>query len=156
MGPQRFILVVAQSQAIADAVVSSLGSAHNVVVVSTFARARFHLDLCPVLLVTELRLGEYNGLHLALRGRSNGVPSIVIGAPDPVLENEAAKLGATYLTTTKSVREQLPSAVDELLQDATLRAMPTVAAIAWVDQSQWHAGEMPAGRSARKPSHLYH
>ena len=156
MGPQRFILVVAQSQAVADAVVSSLGSAHNIVVVSTFARARFHLDLCPVLLVTELRLGEYNGLHLALRGRSNGVPSIVIGAPDPVLESEAAKLGATYITTTRPVREQLASAVDELLQDVTIKALPTVAAIAWVDQSEWHAGDLAGNRSARKPSHLYH
>jgi ActR/RegA family two-component response regulator len=54
----------------------------------------------PDLLVTELRLGAYNGLHLIHRGlRSRGdMRSIVLtGFPDPVLESEARSIGASYI-----------------------------------------------------------
>jgi len=49
------------------------------------------------LVIAEVKLGDYNGLHLALRAKSIGIPAIVIGHPDLALEREAAMLGATYL-----------------------------------------------------------
>jgi DNA-binding response OmpR family regulator len=54
----------------------------------------------PDLLITDLRLGAYNGLHLVILGqhRDPGMKAIVIGSPDPVLENETRAVGACYLT----------------------------------------------------------
>jgi DNA-binding NtrC family response regulator len=52
----------------------------------------------PDLLVADIRLGEYNGLHLILRSRAShpGMASIVISAhPDPTLQREAAEAGAS-------------------------------------------------------------
>ena len=49
------------------------------------------------LVIAEVKLGDYNGLHLALRAKSMGIPAIVIGHPDLALEREAATLGASYL-----------------------------------------------------------
>jgi DNA-binding response OmpR family regulator len=53
----------------------------------------------PDLLVTDVRLGAFNGLHLAVHGRSRdaGMKAIVIGDPDSVLENDARAIGAHYL-----------------------------------------------------------
>jgi DNA-binding response OmpR family regulator len=51
----------------------------------------------PDILITDLRLGEFNGLQLvaATAGR---IPSILVTAfSDPVLEAEARKLGARYV-----------------------------------------------------------
>jgi CheY-like chemotaxis protein len=56
----------------------------------------------PELLVTGVRLGSYNGLHLALRARAlyPNAAAIVIGPADPMLASDARALGAVaYLTT---------------------------------------------------------
>jgi DNA-binding response OmpR family regulator len=51
----------------------------------------------PDLLVTDIRLGRYNGLQLAVI-RPAGTGLIVIsGHPDPTLEAETARLGGTFL-----------------------------------------------------------
>jgi hypothetical protein len=67
------------------------------VIAASFAAAKQQLEDHPSLLVTEVRLGEYNGLHLALRAQFRGVPAVLIGEPDSVLQREAAQLGAVYL-----------------------------------------------------------
>jgi len=70
----------------------------RVTIVQTFAHAREQLQRSPHLLISEVRLGDYNGLHLALRARSSGIPAIVVGkGEDAVLEREAHKLGAIYV-----------------------------------------------------------
>jgi len=54
----------------------------------------------PDLLLTDLRLGAYNGLQLAIfaRERHPGLPVIVLtGYEDPTLRDEAARAGATFL-----------------------------------------------------------
>jgi DNA-binding NtrC family response regulator len=54
----------------------------------------------PDLLITELRLGPYNGLHLILRSRTDhpAMAAIVVSRyPDPVLEAEAHRQNAGYL-----------------------------------------------------------
>jgi DNA-binding response OmpR family regulator len=58
----------------------------------------------PDLLVTDVRLVDYNGLHLARRARDE-IPNrqtVVVGYPDVVLEEEARAVGAWYLTSTDS------------------------------------------------------
>ena len=53
----------------------------------------------PLVLVTEIRLGAYNGLQLALRARS-AVPRVTVvvvsGFADPVLQRDAERAGATF------------------------------------------------------------
>ena len=69
--------------------------------VGSFAEAKRLLDGDgPDLLVTDLKLGEYNGLHLVVRGHLHNprMRVIVIGDPDPVLERDAQREGAAYLT----------------------------------------------------------
>src|SRR5687768_2452605 len=98
MNRRPHILVVAQTSSLANAIISFLDSSRYVVkTVGDFALAKIHLDLEPDLLLTELRLGEYNGLHLALRAQARHVPAVIIGDPDPVLENDAAKFDATFV-----------------------------------------------------------
>jgi FixJ family two-component response regulator len=51
----------------------------------------------PALLLTDIRLDGYNGLHLLAAGPRQ-VPTIVMtGFPDPALEAEARRLGAEFL-----------------------------------------------------------
>jgi two-component system response regulator RegA len=87
-------------------VLSELG--FSVTVSDTFQDARAQLTVPPALLVTELRLGEYNGLHLVLRGKSAHpeLAAIVTSRiDDPVLYAEAEQLGATYVLKNVGAQE---------------------------------------------------
>ena len=123
------ILVVAQSPDLVDTLLPILDpGANDVIVVDSFTGGKQHLMLQPHLLITELRLGEYNGLHLALRAQAYEVPAIVIGDADPVLQRDAASFGASYLTLDEAVAER----VQTLLQ-RTVRLRPRVPAtdVSW-------------------------
>jgi DNA-binding response OmpR family regulator len=56
----------------------------------------------PDLLMVDVRLLEYNGVHLALRAREETprTRTVIVGEPDIVLEREAAAIGALYLSTS--------------------------------------------------------
>jgi DNA-binding NtrC family response regulator len=68
---------------------------------SSFAEAHRLLPFVrPDVLVTDIRLGEYNGLQLVVQaGTLRPAPSVIVtsGYDDPVLMAEAARLGATFL-----------------------------------------------------------
>jgi DNA-binding response OmpR family regulator len=69
--------------------------------VATFEAARPRLTAAsPDALVSAVQLGEYNGLHLAIMGRDRrpALVAMVVGSADAVLEKEAERHGATYLT----------------------------------------------------------
>jgi len=70
----------------------------------------------PDLLITDVRLGKFNGLQL-LAMNPRGVPAIVMtGYPDPVLEADARQLGARFLL--KPIEPaRLLTLVAELLQN---------------------------------------
>lgn len=70
----------------------------------------------PEVLVTDVRLGPYNGLHLVAVARVElpRTVAIVIGGHDHVLEVEAAGLGARYLMAPVTPRD-LEGAIGELL-----------------------------------------
>jgi hypothetical protein len=68
--------------------------------VATFQEARkLLLDATFDVLVTDVRLGAYNGIHLALwcSARSMGTRVVTIGPRDPVLETDAVQTGAWYI-----------------------------------------------------------
>lgn len=74
---------------------------YQVLVASDFAEARHALEVYrPTLLVTDVKLNAYNGLHLAIlnRGLSEGSHTLLIGDADAVLQKEADREQATYLT----------------------------------------------------------
>jgi CheY-like chemotaxis protein len=73
---------------------------YSAVAVATFHDAKSRIDArCPDLLVTDLKLGEYNGLHLVVRGkaRNPAMRAIILAEPDPVLEKDAEREGAVYM-----------------------------------------------------------
>ena len=97
---RRQVLVVAQNRKLASCLMSWLeATEHELSLVTTFAAAKLHIETGPDLVITELKLGDYNGLHLALWAQSAGIPAIVIGPEDVVLEKDAQALGATYVTS---------------------------------------------------------
>jgi DNA-binding response OmpR family regulator len=69
---------------------------------ATFEAARRLLELGPYdLLITDVRLKTFNGLHLVIRGRAAypDMALIIITAfSDPLLEREAGRHGAAFLT----------------------------------------------------------
>jgi CheY-like chemotaxis protein len=91
--------------------VSELGL--HVTVAATFQEAVERLRVSPTLLVADIRLGEYNGLHLVLRGkaaRRELAAVVTSAAADPVLRAEAEQLGATFVlkpSTPEEIRAAL-------------------------------------------------
>jgi len=57
------------------------------------------LEARPAVLVTQVRLSEFNGIHLALwgRGRLPSLRVVIVGQSDPNLETEARTSGFFYL-----------------------------------------------------------
>jgi DNA-binding NtrC family response regulator len=82
----------------------------RVTVSDNFRDAKARLVDAPALLVSELRLGEYNGLHLVFRAKSAhpGMAAIIRAeVADPVLQLEAERMKATFVlrpTTTEEFR----------------------------------------------------
>jgi FixJ family two-component response regulator len=73
----------------------------------------------PDVLVTDIRLGEYNGLQLVVQaGTLDRAPSVIVtsGYEDPVLAAEAARLGATFLRKPVQPSE-LIALITEMVKD---------------------------------------
>jgi two-component system, NtrC family, nitrogen regulation response regulator GlnG len=73
---------------------------YRVTGVQSFEEGRRALDASPDVLVTDIRLGAYNGLQLIIRGRALNplLRAIVVTAhPDVVVRREAERLHATYM-----------------------------------------------------------
>jgi DNA-binding NtrC family response regulator len=94
-----------------EALLTSAG--YRVVVAADFAAGRRALfSKPPDLVLTDIRLGEFNGLQL-LALSSIPIPAIVItGFADPVLEDVARSLGAVFV-----LKPIVPSALLELVAD---------------------------------------
>ena len=80
---------------------------YGVTCVSTFAAARLYLQTSPGVVITDLKLGEYNGLHLAVRANSTHIPVLVLGERDTFFEREARQLGTTYIAFDDATRERI-------------------------------------------------
>jgi len=99
---RRKTLIVDDDASLLDALQRSFMEAgEHIVACATFAEARRALETTPFdALITDVRLGEFNGLQLAVIGRETYPDIRVIvfsGFDDPVLRTEADHVGATYL-----------------------------------------------------------
>lgn len=134
MGWRHEILVVAHSAATRRSLRNWFATTrYNLTVTSSFHEGRDRLSMAsPDLLITEVKLGEYNGLQLAARSRQMGTPAIVIGPPDIVLKRDAEQLEALYVSAVR--KNDLLAVVEHAL---TLHASDLV-------DSAWHdAGLQP-------------
>jgi DNA-binding response OmpR family regulator len=87
---------------------------------SSFSAARDLLEwVMPDLLIADLRLEHYNGLHLAIRNQQShsDLPVIITSArPDPFAEAQAKQYGASFVVAPLENADFLPavqSAIDE-------------------------------------------
>jgi hypothetical protein len=105
-------------------------------VATTFPQAKTILrQEQPDVLITELRLNEFNGIHLALwsRVRLPQLRSVIIGNSDPSLEADARALGLSYL------KENGEQAIVQATQEAFVTEVP---------QRRWPRKRLPVGLSA--------
>ena len=131
MAQRRHVLVVARNLRVAERLVAWLEeSGCETAVVRTFADAKTHLEGRPDLVVTEVKLGEYNGLHLALKADAARVPAVVLGPEDPVLRKDAAAVHAVYVNTL--TRATLLEAVANLLSPEATAVLPFKARVTTV------------------------
>ena len=102
MGSCRRILIVAPNPSVADRVIGWASSeGYKALVCTDFAEAKPELEARPPdLLITERKLGAFNGLHLAIRAHSCGLstPTIIIGEADAQVKEEAHRYQAEYLS----------------------------------------------------------
>jgi DNA-binding NtrC family response regulator len=95
------ILIVEDDRASLDGLIALVGAAgYRVTGVQSFEEGRRALADGPDLLVTDIRLGAYNGLQLIIRGRALNPrlrAIVVTGYPDIVVQREAERLDAIHL-----------------------------------------------------------
>jgi DNA-binding NtrC family response regulator len=92
------LLIVSSSPALAESLIRWVVPAgYRPSVATTFQAANRQLRTHPQIVITQLRLKEYNGLHVALRALQAGIPAVVVGDADAVLERDAVQLGATFV-----------------------------------------------------------
>ena len=128
MSELRTVLVVEDGPA-QRGIVSLLQEAgYRATGVSTFEQASQILeDDPPNALITELRLGAFNGLHLAIRSRATSPDTVVVihtAFPDRVLEAEATRLGAQVLIRPVSPTTLLTTLSKLLAVPFERRAVP--------------------------------
>ena len=120
MDQSHKVLVVAQDTRLAMTLVSLLReSGCEPAVTTSYSAGRDQLDARPAFVIAEVRLGAYNGLHLALRARAKGIPAAVFGDANPTTEREARQVGAAYLSPIDLKKAELQS-----LLRAAVRPLP--------------------------------
>jgi len=125
---QRTVLLVTASPPRAQAMASAIRrSGHRALVATTFDAAKQLLAGAPHLLVSELKLGAYNGLHLALRAAASEIPAIVMA--DPSFEAEVEQLGAVWMSDAAD-GDELQAMALRLLQGARASHV----ALGWLDE----------------------
>jgi len=112
--PQAHLTAIVVEPTLADTWFAVSGLADrgfHITVAENFLEARTLIDKHPPsLLITELRLQEYNGLHLVLRGkaaRPDMAALVLSGTADPVLQAEAERMHATFVLKPTNRQEFL-------------------------------------------------
>ena len=119
MQRSRSALVVAATPGVALRLCAWLKlNGWRVITASSYPAAKSKLEHGLALLVTELELGDYNGLQLALRAQSVNVPALVVGRHDDVLERDAEQMGCTFLRKEDLDQHRFLIAVDVKLEAA--------------------------------------
>jgi len=122
------VLVVAMKAESATALTLLGGSGYDVVFAAGFEAAARKLERSsPDLLISELRLGRFNGLHLVIRSQSThpNMRSILLDrSHDSVLEVEALRQGALYLVEPVSAADLLGHVSRQLTESSSQRRWP--------------------------------
>jgi len=109
--PKRLLIVDDDRQVLAYLTKILQDAGYDTVSSGQFDDARRLLTTSrPDLLLTDIRLGAYNGLQLAIAARKShpGIPIIVLtGYEDPTLRQEASHSGAIFLVKPISNHELL-------------------------------------------------
>lgn len=104
------MLVVAQDTRLAMSLVAWLRkSGCEPAVTTSYSAGRDQLEKGPAIVIAEVKLGAYNGLHLALRARAKGIPAVVFGEANAATEREARQVGAAYLSPFDLEKAELQS-----------------------------------------------
>jgi len=118
MTPEASILIVEDDRDSLDFLVELLsGAGYRVTGAATFEDGRRALGTSPDLLITDVRLGAYNGLQLIFRGRATNpaLPVVVItGYSDSALRAETLRLNAVHLEKPVDPARLLSSVADLL------------------------------------------
>jgi DNA-binding NtrC family response regulator len=97
----RTVLIVHDDRSVSVRLAAKLQGRADVSVANTFDEAKAILTTNPpAVLITGLRLGEYNGLHLIIRSRIDHPATasfVILENADPAIEQEAAAHGAVCL-----------------------------------------------------------
>jgi DNA-binding NtrC family response regulator len=102
------LVIVAETPGLANDLRTWLvADGYRPTVATTYASAKVHLQTRPRLVISQMKLGEYNGLHVALRARAEGIPTVVVGESDMVLERDAREFGVTYVTLDELRRDRI-------------------------------------------------
>jgi two-component system, response regulator RegA len=114
-GDGKQVLVVDDDRAVLGLIQKWLTTAgYSVVACDRFETARQHLSAAtPDVLLTDVRLGEFNGLQLVILAKEQGPDTIALvmsAFNDPALWREAVQCGASYLSKPFT-REQLLTAI---------------------------------------------
>jgi DNA-binding response OmpR family regulator len=104
------VLVVEPTLSDAIAVASTLTKHHfQVTLAESFVKAKERIGSRPPdVLITDIRLGEYNGLHLVLRAtalRARTAAIVLSSSMDEVLRADAEAMGATFMVKPVSERD---------------------------------------------------
>jgi DNA-binding response OmpR family regulator len=106
-GPAALVVEPSLAEALSlHSALSELG--FQVSISDNFQDAKARLRPSIALLVTELRLNEYNGLHLVFRAKSirRDVATLIrTQISDPLLQLEAERMGATFVLKTAGAAE---------------------------------------------------
>lgn len=113
--PVRVLLVDTNHDSETERVLRSAG--HFVTRAFGFEEAKRWLRFAPQdLLMTDVRLGAYNGLHLVMRAHAEhpGMPAVVVDAGhDPVFEREVNAAGAMYVAKPFEAKSLVPLGLGE-------------------------------------------
>lgn len=105
------VLIVHDDPSVSARISATLQGRADVSIAATFDEAKAILTASPpAVLITGVRLGQFNGLHLVIRSRIDhpGTASFVIlEKPDAAAEQEAAALGAISLEYPVKEKELL-------------------------------------------------
>jgi DNA-binding response OmpR family regulator len=126
---EHHILIVSTDASVLTGRTSALTAAGYTISASAgFPDARQVLaaGTSPDVLITDVRLGPYNGLHLVAIARVEHPRTlgIVIGQADPVLEAEARGLAARYLIGPVSGSDLVAAVADALMAPRPRRRWP--------------------------------
>ena len=109
---RRILVVTADAQKRRNLAAWLSAEGYEVVLVSTFTAGKAQLADHPDLVIADVRLGAYNGLHLAIHARRAGIPPLVMGSDDQVLARDAQALNAGWLGASPD-----PSALVALVKE---------------------------------------